>query len=72
MALKVHGSLLSPAVLRVVACLKEKEIDYEFVNVNMQTGEHKQPHFLALNPFGQVPAFEDGDLKLFGKPSIHY
>nr|GMD66771.1 glutathione S-transferase [Ipomoea batatas] len=70
MALKVHGSLLSPAVLRVVACLKEKEIDYEFVNVNMQTGEHKQPHFLALNPFGQVPAFEDGDLKLFESRAI--
>nr|GLL42597.1 glutathione S-transferase-like isoform X3 [Ipomoea trifida]GMD64027.1 glutathione S-transferase [Ipomoea batatas]GMD66769.1 glutathione S-transferase [Ipomoea batatas] len=70
MALKVHGSLRSPAVLRVVAVLKEKELDYEFVNVNMQTGDHKQPHFLALNPFGQVPAFEDGDLKLFESRAI--
>jgi hypothetical protein len=23
-----------------------------------------------MQPFGQVPAFEDGDLKLFGKVSI--
>ena len=22
---------------------------------------------MAMQPFGQVPAFEDGDLKLFGK-----
>ncbi|XP_019164248.1 PREDICTED: glutathione S-transferase-like [Ipomoea nil] len=70
MALKVHGAILSPAVLRVVAVLKEKELDYEFVNVNLQAGEHKQPHFLALNPFGQIPAFEDGDLKLFESRAI--
>ncbi|XP_031113628.1 glutathione S-transferase-like [Ipomoea triloba] len=70
MALKVHGTILSPGVLRVVACLKEKELDYEFVNVNLEAGEHKQPHFFALNPFGEVPAFEDGDLKLFESRAI--
>ncbi|GMI69406.1 glutathione S-transferase phi 8, Arabidopsis thaliana glutathione S-transferase phi 8 [Hibiscus trionum] len=72
-AIKVHGSPLSTAVQRVVACLYEKGVDFQFVPVNMAAGEHKSDNFLALNPFGQVPAFEDGDLKLFESRAItHY
>ncbi|KAJ0781855.1 putative glutathione transferase [Helianthus annuus] len=66
MAIKLYGTAASTNVLRVMACLAEKELDYEFVNVNMSNKEHKSPEFLSRNPFGQVPAFEDGDLKLFG------
>ncbi|KAM7263956.1 hypothetical protein ACFE04_001639 [Oxalis oulophora] len=33
----------------------------------MASGAHKKEHFISLNLFGQVPAFEDGDLILFGK-----
>ncbi|KAK8654328.1 hypothetical protein V6N13_128299 [Hibiscus sabdariffa] len=72
-AIKVHGSPLSTATRRVLACLYEKEIDFQFVPVNMATGEHKSDNFLALNPFGQVPAFEDGDLTLFeSRASANY
>ncbi|GMI98815.1 glutathione S-transferase phi 8, Arabidopsis thaliana glutathione S-transferase phi 8 [Hibiscus trionum] len=72
-AIKVHGTPLSTATQRVLACLYEKEIDFQFVPVNMATGEHKSDNFLALNPFGQVPAFEDGDLKLFESRAVtHY
>ncbi|KAJ9543006.1 hypothetical protein OSB04_022713 [Centaurea solstitialis] len=66
MAIKVFGAQLSTATLRVRAALAEKDLDYEFVNVDMAAKEHKKPEFLSRNPFGQVPAFEDGDLKLFG------
>ncbi|RAL42115.1 hypothetical protein DM860_011898 [Cuscuta australis] len=69
-ALKVHGIILSPPVQRVIACLKEKELDYEFNQINLQTGEHKQQPFISLNPFGKVPAFEDKDLKLFESRAI--
>ncbi|PSS06231.1 Glutathione S-transferase [Actinidia chinensis var. chinensis] len=68
--MKVHGSVISTATQRVVACLNEKDLDYEFVPVDMGSGEHKKDHFLCLNPFGQVPAFEDGDLKLFESRAI--
>ncbi|XP_059295245.1 glutathione S-transferase PARB isoform X3 [Lycium ferocissimum] len=70
MAIKVHGNPISNATMRVVACLIEKDLDFEFVFVDLVTGEHKKHPFLSLNPFGQVPAFEDGDLKLFESRAI--
>ncbi|KAL4614215.1 hypothetical protein ACB092_07G038100 [Castanea dentata] len=57
--------------MRVLATVYEKEIDHEFVFVDMRAGEHKKEHFLSLNPFGQVPALEDGDLKLFESRAIN-
>ncbi|XVF72585.1 hypothetical protein PTKIN_Ptkin12aG0132800 [Pterospermum kingtungense] len=69
-ATKVHGSPLSGATQRVLACLYEKEVEFQFVPVDMKAGEHKSEKFLCLNPFGQVPAFEDGDLKLFESRAV--
>jgi len=68
--IKVHGSPLSTATQRVVACLYEKELEFEFVPVNMGTGDHKKEPFISKNPFGQVPVFEDGDLTLFESRAI--
>ncbi|PHU22118.1 Glutathione S-transferase [Capsicum chinense] len=70
MGIKIHGSPMSTATMRVVACLIEKDLDFEFVFVDMATDEHKKHPFLSLNPFGQVPAFADGDLKLFESRAI--
>ncbi|KAF7847158.1 hypothetical protein BT93_L3273 [Corymbia citriodora subsp. variegata] len=70
MVMKVHGSVFSTAAMRVLIALHEKDLEFEFVPVDMRAGEHKKEHFLALNPFGQVPAFEDGDLKLFESRAI--
>ncbi|KAL8530881.1 hypothetical protein ACS0TY_007782 [Phlomoides rotata] len=71
MGMKVHGSLISPASMRVLACLYEKGLDFQFVPVDLATAQHKNNSFLALNPYGQVPAFEDGDLKLFESRAIN-
>ncbi|KAL5791787.1 hypothetical protein ACOSP7_000381 [Xanthoceras sorbifolium] len=68
--IKVHGNVFSTAAQRVFACLYEKDIDFEFVPVDMKSGEHKSEAFLAKNPFGQVPAFEQGDLTLFESRAI--
>ncbi|GJZ49136.1 RNA-directed DNA polymerase, eukaryota, reverse transcriptase zinc-binding domain protein [Tanacetum coccineum] len=57
----------SPALFRALTALYEKDVDLEFVPVSFANGEHKSPKFLALNAFGQVPAFEHGDLSLFTK-----
>jgi glutathione S-transferase len=34
-------------------------VEHELVQVDLAQGAHKQPAFLALNPFGQVPVLED-------------
>lgn len=68
--IKVHGSPFSTATMRVTATLYEKQLEFEFVRINMRNGEHKKEPFISLNPFGQVPAFEDGDLKLFESRAI--
>jgi glutathione S-transferase len=47
---------------RVRIALREKGLACEEVQVDMPGGAHRQPAFLRLNPFGQVPVLEDGDL----------
>lgn len=44
-------------------CLGELGLEYTPVLLDMKKGEHKSPEFLAINPFGKVPALTDGDLK---------
>ncbi|KAG8054019.1 hypothetical protein GUJ93_ZPchr0001g32880 [Zizania palustris] len=61
---------LSPNVVRVAAALNEKGLDFEIVPVDLTTGAHKQPEFLALNPFGQIPALQDGDEVLYESRAI--
>jgi glutathione S-transferase len=50
--------------------LSELGLDYECVNLNMRTGEHKKPDYLAINPFGKVPALVDDGLPLFESGAI--
>jgi len=40
---------------------KERNIPYEFILVNFETGEHKQHPHLAHQPFGQVPYIAQDD-----------
>ncbi|GFP85626.1 glutathione s-transferase parb [Phtheirospermum japonicum] len=70
MAIKVHGNAMSTATQRVLACLNEKGLCYEFVSIDMRAGEHKKEPFTTINPFGQVPGLEDEDLKLFESRAI--
>jgi len=48
--------------LRALWGLKELGVEFEFIPVNLQAGEHKRPEFLAINPAGKVPVLIDGDL----------
>lgn len=34
-------------------------LPFELINVDLASGAHKTPEFLALNPFGQVPVLDD-------------
>lgn len=58
--IRLHGFLLSGHAHRVRLMLSLLDLPFEWVDVNLPAGEHKQPAFLALNPFGQVPVIDDG------------
>ncbi|KAM5558313.1 glutathione S-transferase F11-like [Rosa sericea] len=70
MVVKVYGPVRAACPQRVMVCLLEKGVEFEVVHVDLQAGEQKQPHILARQPFGQVPAIEDGDFKLFESRAI--
>ncbi|KAJ0966920.1 hypothetical protein J5N97_023837 [Dioscorea zingiberensis] len=69
-AVKVYGPTLSTAVCRVLACLLEKEVDFQLLPVDMSKGQHRSPDFLKLHPFGQVPVFQDESISLFESRAI--
>jgi len=69
-AVKVHGVPRSTCTRRVLAALSEKNVHFEVVLVNMMAAEHKQPPFLALQPFGVIPVLQDRDLTLFESRAI--
>jgi glutathione S-transferase len=56
--------------LRALWGLKELDVDFEFVPVNLRADEHRRPDFLRLNPAGKVPVLVDGDLVLTESTAI--
>ena len=44
--------------------MEEKAIDYELVELDLQSNQHRQPEFLGINPFGKLPALIDSDVLL--------
>ncbi|TVU35022.1 hypothetical protein EJB05_16887, partial [Eragrostis curvula] len=67
---KLYGDTMSWNVTRCMVALEEAGADYEIVHIDFDTREHKSPGHLARNPFGQVPAFQDGDLYLWESRAI--
>lgn len=67
--LKLYGGARSRATI-VQWYLEELQLPYEFVQLDMQAGEQRQPEFLAINPFGKVPVIADGDFYLWESGAI--
>jgi glutathione S-transferase len=59
---RLYRHPLSGHCHRVELFLSLLGVPFELVEVDLAKGAHKVPEFLALNPFGQVPVLEDGDL----------
>ena len=64
----VHGIPGSPFMRAVEVALREKSAPYRVRAIS--PGEHKGPEYLALHPFGRVPAFEHGDFRLYETQAI--
>lgn len=58
--MRLHAYFRSSTSYRLRIALNLKGLDYEIVPVNLRTGEHRDPGFLALNPFGGLPVLEAG------------
>lgn len=68
--MKIYGNPVSTCTRRLVATLAEKGQTVELVALDFAKGEHKSPEHIARQPFGQVPALEDGDFMLYESRAI--
>jgi glutathione S-transferase len=68
--LKLHGSSASTNYHRAAIFMKEKGIPFEFVPLDVMQGGHKSPAFLKMNPRGQIPCLEDGDVVVYESTAI--
>ncbi|XP_010453905.1 PREDICTED: glutathione S-transferase F12-like [Camelina sativa] len=70
MVVKLYGQVTAACPQRVLLCFLEKGIEFEIIHIDLDTLEQKKPEHLLRQPFGQVPAIEDGDFKLFESRAI--
>lgn len=69
-AMKLYGHPISGNVHRVKALLHLLGVEFEDIVLDLPKRAHKAPEFLALNPLGQVPVLEDGELVLRDSTAI--
>jgi len=60
--LRLHWHPFSIIPRRVRIALREKNVPFEEMEVDLLSGAHREAAFRRLNPFGQIPVLEDGDL----------
>ncbi len=68
--LKLYFHPLSTYSRRVRIALIEKGLQAELVELDMARGAHRQPEYLALNPYGRVPTLVDDGLVLYESTAI--
>lgn len=59
--MRLYRFALSGHCHRVEVFLTLLGIPFVAVDVDLAGGAHREPEFLRMNPFGQVPVLEDGD-----------
>jgi glutathione S-transferase len=63
--IKLYNYELSGNCYKLRLLMNILKVPYESIAVDFYPGrEHKSERFLDLNPFGQLPVLEDGDLRL--------
>lgn len=68
--LTLHGIWLSGPTYKAGLAMSLMGLPFAYKHVDLRAGAHKQPDFLSINRFGQVPALVDGDFKLCQSGSI--
>ena len=60
----LYGIWLSGPTYKAGLALSLMGQPFAYKHVDLRAGAHKQPEYLAINRFGQVPALVDGDVTL--------
>lgn len=68
--IRLYRFALSGHCHRVELMLNLLDLPYEAVDIDLPAGEHRQPPYLAINPFGQVPAIDDDGVVLADSNAI--
>ncbi|MBI3144685.1 MAG: maleylacetoacetate isomerase [Pseudogulbenkiania sp.] len=68
--MKLYNFFRSGTSHRLRIALNLKELDYQYLPVDLRTEEHLGAAFRALNPQGLVPALVGGDQTLIQSPAI--
>lgn len=55
---------------RVAWALEELGLPYEFVELDPRAQQHRAADYLAINPYGKVPALVDGERRFFESAAI--
>jgi len=67
---RVYGADYSVYVRIVRLTLEEKGVGYDLVPVDIFAAEGPPAWYRDMHPFGKIPAFEHGDLRLFETAAI--
>lgn len=62
--IRLYDFELSGSCYKIRLLLNILKVSCERVPVDLSSGAHKTRRFLELNPLGEVPVMEDGDLRL--------
>lgn len=68
--IKLYRFSLSGHSHRVELFLSLLGLPVELINVDLAAGAQKTPEFLEMNPFGQVPVIQDGEVTLADSNAI--
>ena len=68
--IRLYRSALSGHCHRVELFLSLLGLPFTLVDVDLAKGAHKQPDFLTMNLFGQVPVIQDGEVTLADSNAI--
>lgn len=63
--IKLYDFPMSPRARKPRIVLAEKGLQYEKVNVDIMKGDQKKPEYLAINPYGKVPALQDNGTTVY-------
>ena len=66
----LYGYFRSSTSYRTRIAMNLKDIDYDYISVNLAEDEQLEGEFKALNPQGLVPVLQADDLLLYQSPAI--